>query len=156
MKILFTFLLPSLLLLTLSTLYGQKGRGALKIPDEIKTPSHIGEIIFPHRAHFEEFDVECASCHHRIKTSSLKIPHRFSTRENWKDCTFCHDSDKSGKNLYSCKSCHNKLEKNYLKQVLSYKVVVHKSCEECHEMGKGVEASKSCKFCHTGPKLGYK
>jgi hypothetical protein len=128
----------------------------LKVPDEIKTPSHIGEVYFPHRAHSEEFDVECAGCHHRIRASTLNIPHSFTTRDNWKDCTFCHNPDTQGQDLYSCRNCHNKLDKNYMKQALSYKVVIHKSCEECHEIGKGVEASKSCKFCHTGPKLGYK
>ncbi len=155
MKIIYVLFIPVLLLLVLTVGYGQKGSGALKIPDKIKTPSHVGEVNFPHRAHFDDFNVECQNCHHRIRASSLKIPHRFSTRDNWKDCTYCHNPDRKRHNLYSCRNCHNKLEKNYMKQVLSYKVVIHKSCVECHEMGKGVEASKSCKFCHSGKKQEY-
>ena len=105
---------------------------------------------------FEEFEFECATCHHYINAAKLEFPHENYFDDFWIDCKVCHHESGSAKlTAQSCSNCHHTLPTNIADETLSSKVVIHKNCWECHEVGTAEEASQNCKFCHTGPTKEY-
>ena len=97
-----------------------------KGPKEIKFPTKMGEVTFPHSKHQDEIKVDCAACHHQGEGTK---------------CTDCHgkgvvvDGKKAPKFMKAahknCRGCHEKLSK----------------------AGKPAgPTKKNCKGCHSGPK----
>lgn len=124
--------------------------------DEIRTPSAIGEVIFPHLEHIDDFEIECQECHHEIKATALNMPHEEYFEDFWIECGVCHhDDEEPERTAMACSDCHHDRPNGIADQTLSSKVVIHKSCWECHDIGTGAEASGECTFCHSGEKLSY-
>jgi hypothetical protein len=127
------------------------------IPEVITSPSSAGEFSFPHQMHYEDFEVECKTCHHEINASKLKFPHQDYFDDFWIDCKICHhESGKVTLKAQPCSKCHHRAPTDIADETLSAKVVIHKSCWECHEIGTGGEATTNCKLCHSGPRTEYK
>lgn len=123
------------------------------IPEVITSASSAGEVTFPHRLHYEDFEVECKTCHHEINASKLKFPHKDYFDDFWIDCKICHhESGKVTLQAQPCSKCHHSRPTDIADETLSSKVVIHKSCWECHEIGTGGEATTNCKLCHSGPR----
>ena len=120
----------------------------------IKSPSSVGEVTFPHQEHFEDFGLECETCHHETNGAELRTPHEEYFEDSGIDCKICHrESGSATLTAQTCSNCHRSFPANIADETLSAKVVIHKSCWECHEVGRGVEASKNCGLCHTGPRI---
>jgi len=119
------------------------------MPGEITFKSSVGDVLFDHKAHVKDQQVECVECHHQIHAGDLDTPHPDYMKSSWISCNICHDTEsaKNGK-YYKCSHCHLSNPDDIADETLSSKVVTHKSCWNCHEAGKGVEASKSCTECH--------
>ncbi|MFC2086013.1 cytochrome c3 family protein [Bacteroidota bacterium] len=127
-----------------------------QVEDVITTPSSIGEVVFPHLEHSEDFDVACNECHHEVNATALDIPHESYFEDFWIDCETCHvDSDKPADDPLACSDCHHDRPSQISDQALSSKVAIHRNCWDCHEVGTGAEASKECTLCHSGPKRPY-
>jgi hypothetical protein len=123
------------------------------IPEVITAPSSAGEVTFPHRLHYEDFEVECKTCHHEINASRLKFPHEDYFDDFWIDCKICHhEGGTVSLSAQPCSKCHHKRPMGIADETLSSKVVIHKNCWECHEIGTGGEATTNCKLCHSGPR----
>jgi len=121
----------------------------IDVPNEIAFDSSVGNVLFPHKAHVEDLDVECVECHHQIYAVELETPHPDYLKSSWINCQLCHDPyPQTDKNYYKCSDCHHSDPNNITDETLSSKVVTHKSCWTCHESGTGVEASKGCGDCH--------
>lgn len=118
-------------------------------PAVIKSPSSWGEVIFPHKMHFEDFGLDCETCHHETNAAKLTFPHEEYFDDFWIDCKICHHEIKEPKRAQTCSNCHH-YATTIADETLSAKVVIHKDCWNCHEVGKGIEASKGCVFCHKG------
>lgn len=128
----------------------------LSMPAVIISPSSAGEVSFPHQLHYEDFEVECKTCHHEINASKLKFPHEDYFNDFWIDCKICHnESGTATLKAKPCSKCHHKYPTSIADETLSSKVVIHKSCWECHEIGTGAEATTNCKLCHSGPRTEY-
>lgn len=128
---------------------------SILIREVIRTPSSVGEVVFPHYMHVDDMGMECAECHHEVNATSLEIPRDHGTyfEDFWIDCTTCHgNSDKLTGEAMSCSTCHHDKPGAISDQTLSSKVVIHKSCWSCHDMGRGADASSECGSCHSGPK----
>jgi len=124
-----------------------------EIPLEIKIPSSVGDVVFPHEMHIEDLEIECVECHHQINAIKLHTPHPDYFRSSWINCKICHNgSEKIKQKVFTCSKCHRTNPANIADETLSAKVVVHKKCWECHEVGTGKEASESCEMCHSGEK----
>lgn len=124
-----------------------------EIPDVIKIPSSLGEVVFPHKMHIEEEGIECVVCHHQINAKKLNTPHPDYFKSNWIKCNICHKgSDYKTTKVYTCSKCHHSTLENIADETLSAKVVIHKKCWSCHDIGTGAEASENCSMCHFGPK----
>lgn len=124
-----------------------------EIPDVIKIPSSVGEIVFPHRMHIEDQEIECVECHHQINATKLNTPHPEYFKSSWIKCNICHNgSDHIAQKVYTCSKCHHSTPDNITDETLSAKVVIHKKCWSCHDIGTGAKASESCSMCHSGPK----
>jgi hypothetical protein len=125
----------------------------LDIPNEITYTSSVGNVLFPHKEHVKEHEVECVECHHQIHARDLDTPHPDYMKSSWISCKVCHDkqSEKRDK-YYKCSECHHSDLDDIADETLSSKVVTHKSCWNCHETGTGVEASKGCRDCHVKDK----
>jgi hypothetical protein len=123
---------------------------------EIRTPSPVGEVVFPHLEHIEDFEIECQECHHEITAAALNMPHEEYFEDFWIECGVCHhDEEEPERTAMPCSDCHGETPKGAADQTLSSKVAIHKSCWECHDVGTGAEASGECAFCHSGDKLPY-
>ena len=125
-------------------------KGNEEIPDEITSecPS-VGEVVFPHREHYEDFEIECVECHHEMDAKNIDIPHEEYFNDFWIDCKVCHDKPESEEMIaHTCSSCHNSKPINIADEMISKKVAIHKNCWGCHESGTSVEASESCVTCH--------
>ena len=122
-------------------------------PSVITSPSSAGEVSFPHQMHYEDFEVECKTCHHEINASKLTFPHEDYFDDFWIDCKICHhESGKVTLQAQPCSKCHHSRPTDIADETLSSKVVIHKSCWECHEIGTGAEATTNCTLCHSGPR----
>lgn len=135
-------------------MFARDGNGDQGVPAVIKSPSTRGEVVFPHQLHFQDFDLDCESCHHETDAAKLTFPHEEYFDDFWIDCKICHHETDAPKVAEACSNCHH-YPMDIAEETLSPKVVIHKDCWTCHEIGKGVEASKRCEFCHTGPRSGF-
>ncbi len=52
--------------------------------------STIGEVIFPHEAHFDMLEIECQTCHHEHEAAKLDFPHPEYFDDFWIKCGTCH------------------------------------------------------------------
>ena len=119
------------------------------MPDVVTFNSSVGHVLFPHKLHVEDLELECVKCHHQISAVKLETPHPDYLESSWINCQLCHDpNQQTDKTYYKCSECHHETPDNIEDETLSSKVVTHKSCWACHESGTGVEASKGCRGCH--------
>lgn len=116
--------------------------------------SSVGDVVFPHKVHFNDMEIACESCHHETNARMLDIPHKEYFADFWIDCTTCHHPSEQPRQPTSCSACHHNLVR-CADETLSSKVVIHASCWECHEIGTGAEASAGCVSCHSGPKQSW-
>jgi hypothetical protein len=117
-------------------------------PDVVATPSSVGRVEFPHRAHVEDFGVDCAECHHETAAAPLDWPHPGYLEDYWLDCATCHRAETAQLPSQACSACHPDQPARAADQTASAKVAVHTSCWRCHEPGTGRDASAGCAFCH--------
>ncbi|MGK5093923.1 cytochrome c3 family protein [Deltaproteobacteria bacterium TL4] len=127
----------------------------VEVPDLIKSPSVMGEVVFNHKAHIEEQEIKCEECHHETNARVLEFKHKYYFEDFWVDCKTCHHESQDAKEAQSCSECHRQQPAALADEAFSPKVVVHKSCWECHEIETGPKASEMCKECHTGPKAEF-
>ena len=121
------------------------------LPEEIISPSSVGEVTFPHLFHYEDLEIECEECHHEINAAKLITPHDEYFNDFWIDCNICHNGNEIVRmEAQACSNCHHSHPHNIADETLCAKVVIHQSCWSCHEVGTGVMASESCEMCHTG------
>jgi len=113
--------------------------------------STIGEVVFPHQAHFEDLEIDCKTCHHEHNAAKLQIPHPEYFEDFWIKCGSCHHEIETPQVAQSCSSCHF-CPIDCADETLTVKVVIHKSCWQCHDGGTGQGASATCVFCHSGEK----
>ena len=119
------------------------------MPEVVTFNSSVGNVLFPHKLHVEDLELECVECHHQISAVKLETPHPNYLDSSWINCQLCHDpNQQTDKAYYKCSECHHENPNNITDETLSSKVVTHKSCWTCHESGTGVEASKGCRGCH--------
>jgi len=127
-------------------------------PGEVHWPSHVGEVVFPHRAHVEELGLDCAECHHPTRAPKLVTPHPEYFSGEMQRCSLCHrepvasrgSETAAGDQAYRCASCHGP-RTTRAGDFPGLKVALHETCGKCHEIGTGAAASASCATCHTGP-----
>ena len=123
----------------------------VEIPEEIISPSSVGEVTFPHLLHYEDLEIECDECHHEINAAKLITPHDDYFKDFWIDCNICHNGNETPRmEAQACSECHHTHPYGIADETLSAKVVIHKNCWECHEVETGIAASESCKMCHIG------
>jgi len=123
----------------------------VEMPDEIISPSSVGEVTFPHLFHYEDLEYECVECHHEINAAKLITPHDKYFKDFWIDCSICHNGNETAKmQAQACSECHHTHPYGIADETLSAKVVIHKNCWECHEVETGIAASESCEMCHSG------
>ncbi len=142
--------IPGLLLLPLAL--------AASPPGEVHWPSHVGEVLFPHRAHVEELGLDCTECHHPTRAPRLETPHPEYFAGELGRCSLCHrgpvgdrgTAAPSGDQAYRCASCHGP-RTTRAGDFPGLKVALHETCGKCHEIGTGPEASARCATCHSGP-----
>lgn len=126
------------------------------MPEFIRSPSHLGEVEFPHLFHYDDLGIACADCHHETDATVLNVPHEDYFDDFYIDCTTCHHpSGEVTQEPQACSSCHPASPRTIADETLSAKVVIHQNCWECHDAGTGAEAFTNCKACHTGPQLTY-
>lgn len=119
------------------------------IPDEIAYISSVGDVLFTHKKHAVDQEIECVECHHQIHAKDLATPHPGYMASSWVSCNTCHDTDSTrSEKYYKCSDCHLPDPDDISDETLSSKVVTHRSCWNCHETGTGPEASKGCAECH--------
>ena len=128
----------------------------VQLPDEIITPSFVGEVYFPHETHVEDLELDCDECHHEINASALNIPHDEYFDDFWIDCEVCHRTSSTVDDLpMACDECHHHSPVSIADESLSAKVAIHENCWECHDIEEGEDASKNCSFCHSGPRTSF-
>ena len=131
-------------------------KDTLEIPDELISPSSVGEVSFPHLFHIEDLEIECQECHHEINAAQLSTPHDEYFNDFWIDCNICHNGNESARmEARACSDCHHTNPHDIADETLGAKVVIHKNCWNCHEVGTGIEASESCEMCHSGEKTKF-
>ena len=54
-----------------------------EIPEEIKFPSTVGGVLFPHQMHIDDLEIECVECHHQINAKILVTPHSDYFKSSW-------------------------------------------------------------------------
>ncbi len=119
-------------------------------PSELRSPSSVGEVVFPHALHAEDLGFACADCHHETNAAGLTMPHEDYFDDFWIDCQTCHHPSGEPAAPQTCSACHHDSPTTIADETLSAKVVVHKSCWGCHEGGTGAAAAAGCRFCHSG------
>jgi hypothetical protein len=115
--------------------------------DVLVFTSEVGTVAFPHKAHFNDMEIECRTCHHEVDARKLELPHPEYFADFWIDCQTCHHESDAPRPAQACRTCHHRTT-DCADETLSSKVVVHESCWTCHESGTGVEASRGCPTCH--------
>jgi hypothetical protein len=123
------------------------------VPAEIVSPSSVGEVVFPHRLHFEQLQLACTECHHETRAAVLDMPHPQYFADFWIDCKICHREAGAPLAPQDCSACHRSSLSNIADQTLSAKVAIHRSCWRCHESGVGEKATASCAFCHNRDRI---
>jgi hypothetical protein len=123
------------------------------VPDQIVSPSSVGEVVFPHRKHFEDLGLACAECHHETQAAVLKIPHPDYFADFWINCKICHREQGVPLAPQSCSACHHSSLSNIADQTLSAKVAIHRNCWRCHPVDTGEKATTSCAFCHNRQRI---
>ena len=119
------------------------------MPDEISYISSVGDVLFTHKKHATDREIECVECHHQIHAKNLDTPHPDYMTSSWVSCKTCHDTNSvRSEKYYKCSVCHLSDPADISDETLSSKVVTHTSCWNCHESGTGVEASRGCAECH--------
>lgn len=111
-----------------------------------------GAAKFSHFQHFEELEIACVECHHETNAGRLVTPHASYFEGLRVDCALCHE--RGGEERLAplaCVECHPKVADGAHDQLMSTKVVVHRTCWTCHDQGTGPEASENCLFCHEPP-----
>lgn len=117
-------------------------------PDTVRWASSVGDVVFQHRMHTEEFGAECESCHHETVAASLQLPHPDYFEGFWVDCAVCHTGSASPAAAGKCVVCHPERTSGLNLEMPTAKVAIHRSCWKCHDRGTGSEASTQCGFCH--------
>lgn len=131
-------------------------------------PEH--DIIFPHRLHLEEAELECDICHGEIGSSAFAKDNNLPAMDNCEDCHDIEDED-------NCGLCHKNAEDpegfNINKRLLVFNHARHLeqsvACRTCHldiftkeasdagvmppmilcmSCHDGVRASRDCRLCH--------
>ena len=120
----------------------------IPLPETLEWSSEVGKVEFLHRAHAEDFGIECVTCHHETDASPLRLPHPRYFEGSWEECARCHREEKPQQLAQSCSACHPDAPFTVADETSSSKVVIHESCWRCHEVGSGAEASSQCGFCH--------
>ena len=120
-------------------------------PETVRWASSVGEVVFQHRLHTEEFGAECVSCHHETVAASLELPHPDYFDGFWVDCKSCHTGSTTPAVEGKCSTCHPDRVAGLNLEMPTVKVAIHRSCWGCHDRGTGSEASKQCGFCHQRP-----
>jgi hypothetical protein len=124
---------------------------AADIPETVRWSSTVGEVVFPHLRHTEEFGAECVACHHETVAANLAVPHPSYFDDFWVDCKVCHTGSAVPAAENRCGACHPDRPSGLNQEMLTAKVAIHRSCWSCHDRGIGSEASKQCLFCHQRP-----
>jgi len=124
------------------------------VPDEIVSPNSVGEVVFPHRKHFEELAFACTECHHETQAAVLKMPHPEYFADFWIDCKICHREAGAPLAAQACSTCHRSSLSNIADQTSSAKVAIHRNCWRCHDTGTGEKATASCALCHNRQRIG--
>ena len=121
----------------------------IKPKEIIISPSTLGAVTFPHKLHFEDLEIECATCHHETNAARLKMPHENYYINFRIECQLCHRKDgTTAMQPQTCSNCHLESPESAADETLSSKVVIHKHCWDCHEISVGEEASRGCINCH--------
>jgi len=122
-------------------------------PTVIVSPSSVGEVVFPHRKHFEELNLDCVTCHHETHAAVLTMPHPQYFEDFWIDCKICHRADSAPLGSLACSTCHPSAPKSVADQTISAKVAIHRGCWACHDPGTGEKATAGCNFCHNRQRI---
>lgn len=117
-------------------------------PETVRWTSSVGDVVFQHRLHTEEFGAECVSCHHETVAASLELPHPEYFDGFWVDCAVCHTGSATPTAAGKCGVCHPERTSGLNLEMATVKVAIHRSCWKCHDRGTGSEASTQCGFCH--------
>jgi len=123
------------------------------VPADIISPTSVGEVVFHHRAHFEDQQLPCTACHHETRAAVLNMPHPQYFADFWIDCTVCHQAASAPQAPQACSTCHRSSLSNIADQTSSAKVAIHRSCWTCHESGTGEKATANCGFCHNRERI---
>jgi len=126
---------------------------APSVPAEIVSPTSVGEVVFPHRKHFEELQFPCTTCHHETRAAVLEMPHPQYFDDFWIDCKVCHQEASAPQAPRACSTCHRSDLSNIADQTSSAKVAVHRSCWTCHASGAGEKATANCGLCHNRKRI---
>lgn len=124
---------------------------APQAPESVRWASSVGEVVFAHQRHAEEYGAECVSCHHETVAASLAVPHPDYFDGFWVDCKGCHTGGATPAVEKKCAACHPERVSGLNQEMPTAKVAIHRSCWGCHDRGTGSEASKQCGFCHQRP-----
>lgn len=118
-------------------------------PEEITFSSKVGDVVFPHKMHVEEFELECSDCHHNINAKKIDTPHSDYFKSSQINCQVCHTGSLAlMQEDYNCSKCHHSNPMHIGKEKITAKVAIHKKCWSCHDMDTGKDASEECTFCH--------
>lgn len=129
----------------------QQGAPGPEPPELLRLPAPDGEVVFPHRAHTDDFGVECKVCHHELNARPLNTPHEGYLSDVEIDCQGCHGGQAgTDRPVLACSRCHQGSAASRGHQTLSAKAAIHQSCWACHEVRTGAQASKACPTCHAG------
>ncbi len=124
-------------------------KDSIEIPSEIISEASVGEVVFPHLEHYEDFEIKCVECHHEMNAKNINIPHEEYFDDFWINCEGCHINTESKEMIaHACSNCHNSHPTSIADEMISKKVAIHKNCWRCHDLGTGLEASESCAICH--------
>lgn len=108
-----------------------KSSTAEEIPDEIKIYNEgyrtklYQPVEFPHRAHAEDYGIECTQCHHNYKDG----------KNVWQE----------GDPVRKCIVCHNPVKKQGTVPRLVF--AYHFNCRNCHKENES--GPIECSDCHT-------
>ena len=119
-----------------------------QVPETVRWSSSVGEVVFAHQRHAEEFGAECVSCHHKTVAADLAVPHPDYFDGFWVDCKGCHTGGSAPAVAGRCSACHPERITGLNQEMPTTKVAIHRSCWSCHDRGTGAEASEQCGFCH--------
>ena len=137
--------------LALLLVAGTAAAATPQAPETVRWKSSVGDVVFPHQRHAEEFGVECVSCHHETVAADLAVPHPDYFDGFWVDCKGCHTGGTAPAVEGKCVTCHPERVSGLNQEMPTAKVAIHRSCWSCHERGTGSEASQQCGFCHQRP-----